>query len=356
MIPYRVEFFDKNLVNLHHTNVPYAPISKDYLSPSDNTIEIEHVDEDILKDAYFIRVLCDFDYFGIISKISSGLYLDTITFKFAECMFDREILLDLDLEKSGRSIESILGEVIKNEWMNSEDELDSYPFIFSYPTETMDWKFNLQSQIETGNKSIVNFYQDILVYILEKNRVIVELIPNYNTRKITVSIRKFDDAYNIEADLKSVEIVEFTIKDQENSINKLFVFNAEDTNQKKIFYFHNDGKWDDQDTDRVLPVLSASSIVTPSTDTPFETAAYQEAKDRFSMQSWQNYIELNFIPSDELVKPMTVPIGQPVKIIRDGKSYDSVITGKIFEENGSITLMAGAIRHDLTKIIKKKGV
>jgi hypothetical protein len=46
-------------------------------------------------------------------------------------------------------------------------------------------------------------------------------------------------------------------------------------------------------------------------------------------------------------------IGQDVLVISEGKEYESMLTGYKFK-NGKITLIFGAIRLELTKILKRR--
>ena len=59
--------------------------------------------------------------------------------------------------------------------------------------------------------------------------------------------------------------------------------------------------------------------------------------------------------SDTLVNPLTMDISQIVEIIKDGKSYNSVLTGREIKP-GIVKLIFGMIRLDLTKILNMKGV
>ena len=49
-----------------------------------------------------------------------------------------------------------------------------------------------------------------------------------------------------------------------------------------------------------------------------------------------------------------ISIGQPVRILRNGTVYHTVLTGYILG-SGNKTLIFGGIRTDLTKILKLKG-
>ena len=54
---------------------------------------------------------------------------------------------------------------------------------------------------------------------------------------------------------------------------------------------------------------------------------------------------------DTLVRPESLEFGQTVRIISDGVSYTSILTGR---EKGAFTkLIFGTVRLDLTKILRR---
>ena len=76
---------------------------------------------------------------------------------------------------------------------------------------------------------------------------------------------------------------------------------------------------------------------------------------QFATTKFKNVIELSFMATDSMINPLTMNISQIVEIIKDGKSYNSVLTGREIK-NGLVKLIFGMIRLDLTKILNMKGV
>ena len=69
-----------------------------------------------------------------------------------------------------------------------------------------------------------------------------------------------------------------------------------------------------------------------------------------------NLIELTIRVGDRIIPALHV--GQPVRILKNGVAYHTVYSGKAekkTEKGGSVTLIFGLIRTDLTKILKLKG-
>ena len=72
----------------------------------------------------------------------------------------------------------------------------------------------------------------------------------------------------------------------------------------------------------------------------------------YASLSYSNLIELTMLNDDSLVKPDTLHFGQVVKVLTDGVSYTSILTGR---ERGKCTkLIFGTVRLDLTKILRKE--
>lgn len=354
MRAYSIDLYDKNMNCIHHTEVSPFKIDLDYLSPNENEFEIIHIDDAVLETAIYISIdgAISENIFAPITRVESGKYFDKIIFKTSESIFDRTILLDTSNEGTGISAENAIADIIRKEWINTSDEYERYSMNITIESITLDWTYALDGEYDPY-KSVVNFYDDVLSYFLEKYRISVKVTCNYQTKKINVNIRKSADPFYIEADLPSVDVLNFVIKDQSESVNKVVVWDASNFQNSLIYYMHNDGSWDNIDRDRVLPVRSTTSVLIP-TDESFESLAYKEAYDTFISYAWNNLIELNFIFEDSLVNPSSMRIGQNVKVIYHERSYDSVLTAKTIEEDGTITLSFGAIRHDLTKIISKR--
>ena len=60
------------------------------------------------------------------------------------------------------------------------------------------------------------------------------------------------------------------------------------------------------------------------------------------------------VKGDSLVKPEELEIGQRVRIILQNNEYNTILTGK--NEKETTTLIFGAVRLELTKILKGRMV
>jgi hypothetical protein len=98
-------------------------------------------------------------------------------------------------------------------------------------------------------------------------------------------------------------------------------------------------------------VFKDVSIQTKPED--FDTKALEKAADVLAVEKNNNLIELEMLEDDSLFEPKEMNIGQDVLVISEGKEYESMLTGYKFK-NGKITLIFGAIRLELTKILKRR--
>ena len=82
----------------------------------------------------------------------------------------------------------------------------------------------------------------------------------------------------------------------------------------------------------------------------FIEKAHDKAYQTFSKNKYDNLIELELAVDDDLIKPMSLKVGQVVNIISEGVSYTSILSGREIED--TTTLIFGTIRLELTKTLK----
>ena len=83
----------------------------------------------------------------------------------------------------------------------------------------------------------------------------------------------------------------------------------------------------------------------------FADAAAEAAEEIFGDVDISNLIEVELANTDRLVKPAERQIGEKTTIIKGGKAYKSVLTGKTV--GSKTTLIYGAMRLDITDLIRK---
>ena len=111
-----------------------------------------------------------------------------------------------------------------------------------------------------------------------------------------------------------------------------------------------------KDQNRIVPVARSVRMVTPDSETedPAEAlaiAALDAADSELSGLEWDNLIELETMPKDELINPMNLEFGQTISLWYQKGKYVSILTGKSITSD-NITLIFGSERIKFTKRIK----
>lgn len=195
----------------------------------------------------------------------------------------------------------------------------------------------------------------VIIPALEKYSIVVDVKLDIQNRALNVFIgRAGTGIVIIETDLPNIIKKELTIKSVSADVNKLVLYNPEsDYEEKKVYYLHaKDLSYDTKNEDRITPVNCEMRSVSLEEGGSFDSAAIQEAYNVFANLSYSNLIELTMLNDDSLVKPTQIPFGQVVRILSDGVSYTSILTGKEIGKNTK--LIFGTVRLDLTKILRRE--
>ena len=356
---YNVDIFDRDFRSYYHDNVNSIEYFFDYLSPIDNKVEV--LSDERVQVGDYIRLYNDtYSYFGIISSVDFGLSegdLMEITYKPFTSIFDTTCVFDTNLQGGNTSLEVVLKNIIESDFVNNSDTSANISAIgtISVTSNTTRWGFNIKSDTEGQHHAIINLYNVLMTRGFNKYGVVVTCTPDYETRKVNISIGKIsENPKTIEADLSNVIDRSIVIRGTGENVNKLTVINSAGYSQRIIYYLHPDGTYSTSNTDRIIPVINQYSAVDVPEDKTFAQVAASEAAEAFGNIEYQNLIELSVMNDDSMINPNDLDIGQEVAVIHDGISYLSILSGK---EVGQLTkLIFGSIRLDLTKILKIGGM
>lgn len=354
MTQYNVDFFDLSLTCIHHDITNSFSVDDDYLSPSTSSITIAKTNKLAKNNLIYIQGL--YDFFGVITELEDDDYTTTVSFEPYINLFNQNVLIDTNNQSDGTTLENFIANTIKTYWINSSDSKQNISNLtISVKTSTTSWGFNLKSDTEDMHHAIVGFYDTIIAKAMSKYAVAITAKPNFNTKKIELTIGKpTSDLFYIDADKDNVIIQTFTLKSPSTETNKLEIWNTANYTEKIYYYLHTTGKYDTNDSDRITPVvLEVMATTNSDEDSTFAQAAAEQAASTFDGLEWTNLIELNVSPNDKLINPQSMAYGQEVYIIHNGSAYSSILTGKNLSE--TITLIFGTVRHDLTKILKMGG-
>ena len=201
---------------------------------------------------------------------------------------------------------------------------------------------------------ICNFYSTFVVRSMQKYGVAISVDTDFSQKLIILTIGKIDaDVKYIEAELPNVLEKSITIKESDFDVNKLLIYNAQNYTTSITYYRHSDDSYSTVNTDRISPVVQNIVSILPQEGESFATLAASEASDVFGSIEYNNLIELQILPDDQLIKPREYEYGQRVIVLDSGNEYNSIYTGSRFE-NGIFTMIFGTVRMDLTKILQRR--
>jgi len=148
---------------------------------------------------------------------------------------------------------------------------------------------------------------------------------------------------------------EVSIKKNEEALNKLIVVNEENPSERLSYYLAVNGTIgnDIEEAQRITPVVFETKLVTVGDDEVFEDVALLEAVETLTPEKYDNLIEITLLADDELVKPLEWSIGQETVVLHKKKEYQTILTGMEIRK-GTVKLVYGAVRRELTKKLKRR--
>lgn len=372
MAQYNVNFFTRDLAFVHNDSANINELSDDYISIQNNTVEIGLTER--VKNGQLIYLDNELDTFlGVVTNIKPGFDTLTVTYKPFLSLFDTDVLFDTNLQKqtttdpssgakiNSKSLEQMLKDMIEEIYVFSDDPLQNLNLVIVTETSTPRWGFNLKSDTEGTHYCIIGLYSVLIVNALKKYGVALSVFPDFASQSLFIYIRAQSnyDVMDIDGDLSNVTVKTLKMNDRPNGTNKLTVYNTNDYDQYVDFYVHTDRSWDSEDTDRITPVVRDVRAAMPDgeiedPDEAFLASAVDVAYGVLSGQAWNNLIELEVAPEDEVVNPLSLLIGQSIRLRYKDGIYESILTGRRITEE-SVVLIFGSERISFTKRYKLNG-
>ena len=351
MRPFNIEIFGRDFAFKGNTAASGPTIQEDYLALSESSIEVLDVAAEV---GDYIRITNGtMEYSGVISSIErkEGSRL-SVSFKPFISLFEAPILFNTDLQGTS-TMEAVMAGIVSSYWVNNSDSEQNIEGLeVRTISSTSSWGLNLKSDTEGKHHCIVNFYSVFIVRALEKYGIVFSTSMDWQRKKITLKIGKLsEEIRRIELNLPNILSSSVTIRQTDNTVNKLIVYSTSDYTTNKIYYLHPDGTYNTTNANRIKPVVFEVKGADDSTAS-FDSAAASVASETFGSIEYNNLIEMKTMADDEMIKPMDMKIGQTVKIISKNKEYVSILTGKKISETVKLTF--GTIRLDLTKILRRK--
>ena len=356
MKPFNIEIFDRQFNLLAHTNIEEVNIDYDYLKPNNSEVTARVPMDDIGTGDYIRFTRDDTELFGVITSVEGAedVLLTKISFQpFPAGIFTTEILFDTD-QQGTVALETVIANLIKASWVNSPDTVQNIPGLsVTTTTSTVSWGMNLKSDTEGMHHCVINFYEVLISRAMSEYGIAIQAEADFQAKTIKLTIGKVNAPQTIEADLPNVFEKTMLINEASKNVNKLVVYDVANYTTTIAYYLHPDGTYNTTNTDRLTPVVREITTAEASDDQTFPQAAASAAAGVFGETTYNNLIEITCKYDDELIEPKQIKAGTVVSIISGGVSYGSILTGYKLADN-VITLIFGAIRADLTKLIGGK--
>lgn len=367
MLSYNVDFFNRQLVNIHHDTAGDVSLSDDYLSLQNNSLEIRYTDID-LRNSYIYITRTGYSFLGVVVDVepedSNTL---KITYKNFLSLFDESTLFDTNLQlknttisgssakTNSKSLEQMLKDQIDALYVTASDALQRLPIQVIAETSTRPWGFNLVSDTEGMHHCIIGLYSVLIVNSMKKYGVGLFIEPDFEQKIIKIRITNNGRlaAINVDGGLHNVKVKTLKVNDRPKGVNKLTVYSTEDYSQYLDFYLYTDRTWGVDNKNRITPVSREVKSAMPDStiEDPVEAfvaAAVDVAYGVLSGLEWDNLIELEVAFNDPMLRPMELPIGQTVVFWYKNAQYTSILTGREVSTS-SVTLIFGSERIKLTK-------
>ena len=343
MKQFNVEIFDRTYSFKDAKQVGAFGYSFDYLSIEENTVSLP---SDTVCDIgdYIFLTSDNENLAGIISSTKLNKNIKRVNIK----PFMSWLSVEIKTVQLTGYIEDYLEEIIENLYLNNSDTYQNIlPLVVETTSQTLG---TIVLEEET-----MKLY-DVICELFKKYGVVIRFKVDSVCGQIRCLIGKNTESQKvIEADLPNILSKNIVMKTSAmESFNKVYIFNTgEDSTGEEVTYYRNaDGTITQNPTERILPVIY-KEVAISSTPEEFDQKALEKATDTLAVKKNNNLIELEMLENDILFEPEEMNIGQDILVISEGKSYESMLTG-YKRKSGKITLIFGAIRLELTKILKRR--
>ena len=335
-IPYKAEFFDRDLNFQCFAVIDKPEIKMDYLTLDKTTIRLPLMD--ILRGWYCqITQGKNTVYQGTVAAVDQSRHFLTVQLSPMIALFDVQVYKDRTTYQK-TNLEGWMAAILTEQFVNSGDNIQNlHNFSVTAITSTNSIALNLKDNIH-------DFWDDIAKKAIENAKIVITCAfqPQIKAVAAVITSHAGQNEVTIEADLPNVIDRRFNLRDDWGSVNKCVIINNSDETQRSTFYA----------SDYAAPTNCRFEYITVPSGETFANAAKDKADELLKKSEFDNLIELQFREDDRMIPDIS--IGQPVRILRNGTVYHTVLTGYILG-SGNKTLIFGGIRTDLTKILKLKG-
>jgi len=350
---FNAEIFDNSFSFKASAQSPAQKYEFDYLDITKSKIKTFVNVSKVIKGDYILihEVGTKNKIQGIIEGLTQKDGEYELSYKPITTLLDCTVYIDVEKLKQ-MTLENWMKELIEDIYKNNVDtkqNIKGLEILVESVTELAF--FDLEDKI-------VDFYEDIIVPALLKYNIVISTVFEIKEKKVVIKIGKCKKKRKtIEADFPNIYASEIVVKKTKEINNKISVYNENIAGEVATFYLCKDGSVtvDPANADRVLPVVfeNISFKYKVDSEETFTEAAREKASSKLVQEKYDNLIEIEVAKTDSLVKPLDLEIGQEVTVIKKGKLYSSILTGRKIEKD-TVILIFGSIRLELTKILKRR--
>ena len=348
---YNVEIFAQDFSYRSSNQTTDMEVDVDYLAINNSKVVLPDIRA---SEGDYIRISGHgMRHIGIVTGCSDSDKGYEIQFKPMIALID----VDIHVTQDGlsESLEQWIADAMNATYRDSDDAKQN---ITGFEAKAGSCTKDAILEID-GN--IGNLYQMASAAFLRYG-IVVSFDIDLKNKKIMGTVEKARaEPKVIEADMLNVLAASFVIKQADQTVNKMVIYNDADESQTEAFYLLTDGtiSEDAEAEGRITPVVFSTEYVTyeepekPKEDAKtFHDIAYERAYSRMSLPEYNNLIEIEVMNDDGLVQPGKLQIGQQASIIHNGTAYQTMLTGK--KVGDTTILVFGAVRLELTKKLKRR--
>lgn len=341
---YMVEIFQPDFTYRSSTQVSDIGIEIDYLSLVKNKIKLNNV---VAFIGDYIRISTkDIEVDGIITEVSEDKKYIIITYKTFFDTFDVDILVD-PADLNTVTMEGFISTLITENFISNADALQN---LQGLSVSVLSGTSGTSLALTTN---IVNLYKDIVYPAFLQYNIVVSFSISTQQKQILCTIAKnISPIKTIETGLPNIIGKNIALGVTTESYNKLIVINEANQTEQEIYFLHPNNSIDKINTNRITPVIFDTEFITIASGKTFTQSAYDKAVTVLKQNEYNNLIELEMSNDDDLIKPITLKVGQKASVIDGDNIHETILTG--IKVGKTTTLIFGAVRKELSKKLKRR--
>lgn len=322
----------------------------DYLSPQSFTVKVNKIVNCELLD--LIRIGDEGTrniYSGYISNIEILNNKTTLTISPIVNLLDYD-----SIQSTAKKWGSAIYFQIYNDYTRPTPTLYRLPIKFNSARPYTNW-----GDVENPYPDRLKSTKAVIIERAKQNNLFLYFYINAIANSIYISFLKPSaDVKLIEADLDNIISKKITVNSNTGPNIAIIWQPQEDADGGYLPWTLAKTDRGEFTTDTVarlnITVPRLVSEVMNSKDEYTPTEIYKKLREMLGAanDSNNNNIKLTVLLADKIIDPLNMQIGQSVKIVSEGKTYNTTYTGYSRGRN-TIELTFGAVRTELTKILKR---